>query len=368
MSKKRVLFIANHRMGRSPGQRFRFEQYLDFLAENGYECDFSPIISEDDDKILYLNGKLLGKASIALKARNTRSQDVKNANQYDIIFIYREALLTRSVRFERLFAKSKAKIIFDFDDAIWLPNVSSGNRYLKFLKDPSKTSLILQFADMVFAGNSYLAAYAKKYCDSVKVIPTTIDTDYHKRSKKKSDDSKICIGWTGTQTTLKYLDQLKGVFKSLTKQYGDRIYFKIICDRIWKCEGIELKNDSWQKEREIEQLEEIDIGLMPLTDDDWSKGKCGFKALQYMALETATVLSPVGVNKEIVEDGVNGFFANSESDWLRTLSLLIENSTLRNKLGREGRKTIEERFSVKAYRQVYLDCFNELLNKKTVVK
>lgn len=360
--KKKILFIANHRVGRSPGQRFRFEQYFDFMEENGFEVHFSEIISKKDDQFLYSKGKYFKKANLARKTWTIRKKDLARANEFDIIFIYREALLTGSTFFERSFAKSKAKIVFDFDDAIWLPNVSAGNKALQFLKNPKKTDEILAATDMVFAGNEYLKEYAQKFCKNVKVIPTTIDTTYHIRSQKIKKD-KVCIGWTGTQTTLKYLHLLENVFKSLSAKYKDQIYFKVICDVPFEVEGLEVVNDKWNKEKEIQQLEEIDIGVMPLSDDLWSKGKCGFKGLQYMAMEAATLMSPVGVNTEIIEHGKNGYLISSDKEWLEKLSLLIENEELRKELGRNGRKTIEEKYSVNANKMRYINYFNEVLSK-----
>lgn len=359
--KKKILFVATHRLGRSPSQRFRFEQYLDFLEQNNYEWEISNLISAEDDAVLYAKGNYFKKALIALKSLRKRSKDVKRADEFDIIFIHREALLTRSTKYERLFAQSSAKVVFNFDDAIWLPNISKGNRALKMMKNPAKINDIIKVSDMVFAGNEFLAAYARLYNDNVKVVPTTIDTNYHIR-KKENPDRPICIGWTGTQTTLKYLDSLKEVFVELKEKYGDLIKFKVICDQPWEFEGVEVEYEEWNKAREIEQLEEIDIGVMPLVDNEWSKGKCGFKGLQYMAVESAAILSPVGVNTEIIEDGVNGFLAQSHSDWIRVLSLLIENPKLRKEIGKAGRKTIEENYSVNKWKDKYLAYFNELIN------
>jgi glycosyltransferase involved in cell wall biosynthesis len=360
MRLKRILFIVNHRLNRSPGQRFRFEQYLSCLTESGFEYVISNFINEEDDKMLYTSGNYYSKLKLERKSRSVRKVDVKRANQFDIIFIYREALLTGSTFFEKEFSRSKAKVVFDFDDAVWLPNVSSGNKILQVLKKPEKTSEIIQFSDMVFAGNSYLADYASNYCKNVKIIPTTIDTEYHKR-KNQNNGKRVCIGWTGTQTTLKYLDALKGVFKTLSLKYGSQIFLKVICDQPWEFDGIELKYEKWTQENEIEQLEEIDIGIMPLTDDEWSRGKCGFKGLQYMAMESATIMSPVGVNIEIIENGKNGFLAGTETEWIEQISRLIENKELRLQLGKEGRKTIENKYSVNVFKEKYVSYLNEIL-------
>ena len=359
MSKKKVLFIANHRLGRSPGQRFRFEHYLNFLNQNGFECELSNIISQEDDEILYSKGNYLKKASIELNARNIRAKDVERANEYDLIFIFREALLTGSIKYEKLFAKSKAKVIFDFDDAIWLPNVSTANKHLSKLKRTDKVNQVLPLVDMVFAGNAYLAKHASAYCKNVKIVPTTIDTEYHKRSSEKRH-KQICIGWTGTDTTRRYLDDIKEALKKIQERYRTKIWIKIICDHPWEVADLEVVNEKWNKEKEIQQLEEIDIGIMPLTDDEWSRGKCGFKALQYMAMESATIVSPVGVNREIIQDGVNGYYAETSEEWVVKLSHLIESEEIRNKMGLAARKTVIDKYSVVAQRENYLRYFKEL--------
>src|ERR1700742_323496 len=138
--KKKILFIAPHRPGRSPGQRFRFEQYLSFLEQNGFACELSFIITEADDKLLYKKGHYIQKYLIHRRAIQKRKLDAARANAFDIIFIFREALVTGSTQFEKLFRKSKAKIVFDFDDAIWHLDVSEANRMFGWLKKPGKTA------------------------------------------------------------------------------------------------------------------------------------------------------------------------------------------------------------------------------------
>ncbi len=303
----------------------------------------------------------MAKAKLGLKSLRQRQADVKRADQFDIIFIFREALLTGSSNFERAFSRSKAKVIFDFDDAIWLQNVSLDNKALRRLKNPLKTDKIIGYADMVFAGNSYLANYAENFNPCVKIIPTTIDTNYHK-PLAKATDKKICIGWTGTQTTLKYVEFLFPVFKGLQQKFEEQIYFKIICDHEPATEGFELKYEKWDRHTEIEQLGEIDIGVMPLVDDNWSRGKCGFKALQYMAMEIPAVVSPIGVNQQIIQYRENGLFAASPNEWYTALSELIVNKSLRLEMGKAGRQTVIDRYSVEAHKTNYLTYFNEVLS------
>ena len=201
----KILFIAIHRPGRSPSQRFRFEQYLSFLESKGWEYEFSYLISEKDDTIFYKKGHVFRKALIFLKAIFIRLNDVFRASKFDVVFIQREAFFTGTTFFEKRFAKSKAKLIFDFDDAIWLPNVSHANKKLEWLKNGGKTNKIITVSDLVIAGNQFLANYALTFNQNTIVIPTTIDLNYHKKTKTNSL-GKITIGWTGTSTTLPYFD------------------------------------------------------------------------------------------------------------------------------------------------------------------
>lgn len=353
----KLLIITHHRKNRSPGQRFRFEQYLGYLEAHGFEITFSNFISEQDDKIFYGAGHLLGKARIVLKNIWMRCQNVLQANRYDLILVYREAFVFGSAFFEYLLSRSRAKLIFDFDDSIWLLDVSTGNRAFAFLKNPNKVKKIIQYADLVTVGNSYLAAYALQFNSNVKIIPTTIDTSYHYKSSTILKD-KICIGWTGTDTTIKHFEQLLPVLEKLQVKFPT-IYFKLISDREVYYPSIHLRSTKWSKEDEIEQLTEIDIGIMPLPDDLWAKGKCGFKGLQYMSLNIPTVMSPVGVNIDIIEDGVNGFLAAADDEWMTKLSWLIDDEKLRRKLGEAGRNTIEEKYSVHAWAPKYLQWWSE---------
>lgn len=346
---KKILFIGPHRPNRNGSQRFRMEQFFPYLESAGFECDYSWFINENDDAVIYSRGKWASKLRILLKATGMRLRDVMRAGHYDVIFIQREAFMTGSVFFERLFSRSKALMIFDFDDAIWLDDTSASNKNLAWLKRPQKTAGIIALSDAVIAGNSFLASYAGQFNPNVNVIPTVIDTNvYLPENTDPFPSQKICIGWSGSKTTVKHFAIIIPVLRKLKKKFGERIGFKLIGDKNFNAENLEIECSDWQFESEVSELGKIDIGLMPLPDDEWSKGKCGFKALQYMALEIPPVISPVGMNTEIVQHGVNGFFATSEEEWISCISLLIESHELRKKMGYEARKTVIKRYSVQS--------------------
>jgi glycosyltransferase involved in cell wall biosynthesis len=363
--RRRVLFLANHRLGRSPGQRFRFEQYLSYLDRRGFDCDVSPMIpDEKSDRAVYSKGGYAAKARVLMNAIRIRTRDWWHADAYDIVFVYREALMVRSAIFERLFARSRARVIVDFDDAIWLPAVSDANRSLTWLKDPDKTRRVIECADMVFAGNRYLADFAARFCRCVHVVPTTIDTElFRPVLQPRPQDQPIEIGWTGSPTTVSYFRNARGVLTRLKQRFGDRITFKLIGDETYRDSELGIQGLPWRRETELEDLSTFDIGIMPLPDNPWTRGKCGFKALACMALALPTVASPVGVNVDIIEDGVNGFLAASEEEWFVKLTRLIEDPRLRESLGAKGRETVVARYSTVAHRDAYVDYFNSLLEK-----
>lgn len=350
---KKVLFLTIHRPNRSPSQRFRFEQYIPYLKEQGVECNHSYLLNEKDDIIFYSKGNLLKKFLIVFKSFIKRIKELKTINQYDIIFIQRECFMLGTSYFERKIAQRKKHIVFDFDDSIWLQNVSEANKTFVWLKNPKKTAQIITFAKTVIAGNQYLADYALKFNENVTIIPTTINTKKYKKIKVPKSN-KIVIGWSGSITTIQHFEYAIYFLIKLKNKFGAQIEFKVIGDANYVNEELSIKGLPWNKQTEIEDLSTFDIGIMPLPDDEWAKGKCGLKGLQYMALEIPTIMSPVGVNTEIIQDGVNGFLASTEEEWLSKLGLLIQSEELRKKLGKAGRQTIIERYSIEANKDKYL--------------
>ncbi|MCE3279988.1 MAG: glycosyl transferase group 1 [Bacteroidetes bacterium] len=359
----KILFIAAHRPDRSPSQRYRFEQYFSFLEANGYSCELSYIIDAEADALFYRPGHLFRKLIITLKSLQKRMKDVRKAHKYDIVFVQREAFMTGSAYFEKRFSKSKAKLVFDFDDSIWLLDTSKANKKWAWLKSEKKTGEIIRVSDLIFAGNRYLANYALQFNSNVHIIPTTIDTNIFKRSFPYTEKEKICIGWSGSITTIKHFEQALPYLKAIKQKYGNKVFFKVMGDKTYINRELGIRGIEWNSNNEVNVLESFDIGIMPLPDDEWVKGKCGLKGLSYMSVEVPTVMSAVGVNTEIINDGVNGFLAKTDNEWIEKLSLLIDSFELRKEIGRNGRKTVSEHYSFDSQKNVYLRHFNEILNR-----
>ncbi|MEE9372234.1 MAG: glycosyltransferase family 4 protein [Saprospiraceae bacterium] len=360
---KSILFLSLHRPNRSPSQRFRFEQYILVLEADGWQCQHSYLIGESDDRFFYKEGFYLKKLMVVIRSIVLRLTQSVFTNRYDVVFIQRESFMLGTTIFERMFSKN-SKLIFDFDDAIWMHQkgeIRSGNKALSFLKRPSKTAELISISDMVFAGNSYLAKYALQFSNNVKIVPTTIDTEEYSPRKKELNSNRICIGWSGSFTTIPHFKHAIPALKVIKKKYGSKVYFKVIGDDTFRNDKLGIQGIAWKKETEITELQEIDIGLMPLPDEEWTKGKCGLKGLQYMALEIPTIMSPVGVNVDIVNHGENAFLANTKEEWVESMSILIDNSQLRRTIGKSGRNTVVKNYSVKANAPLYLKYFNELM-------
>ena len=354
-NKKKILFLSPYPYGIGPSQRFRFEQYFDYLSLS-FHITQKTFWNKQSWDILFSQSNAIIKFWYLLWAFAKRKIVLLSIYKYDAVFIHREVAHIGPPIFEWFIKYIFRKpIIYDFDDAIWHLNYSDKNKIARYFKSPWKVKYICRWADVVITGNSFLQNYAQKHNRNVVVIPTTIDTSHHRSCTRKSD-AKITIGWTGTLTTLKQLEPILPVIEKLQLKYD--IDFLIISN---EQPQFKIKNQSfikWNPETEIQDLCKIDIGIMPLYDTEWEKGKCGLKGLQYMALEIPSIMSPVGVNTEIIQDGKNGLLAETEQEWFDKLSLLIENKELRQQLGKAGRQTVLKQYSVEVNKQKYLDALS----------
>ena len=275
------------------------------------------------------------------------------------MLVHRESFPVGPGWVEPLLRKLGVPYAFDFDDAIYLPAASEANRRLAWLKGAGKTKRVVAGASLVIAGNDHLAGWARGYARRVTVIPTTVDTE-HYQVRERPVAERVCVGWSGSPTTIVHLRLLEPVLRTLQREQGIRI--RVIGDASYRIDGAAIESLDWRAASELRDLSAIDIGVMPMPDDEWSRGKCGLKALQYMALGIPAVISPVGVNREIADGGA-AILASTQDEWLAALRALIADAELRSRVGAAGRARVEERYSVAAAATSWERALHEAVGK-----
>jgi glycosyltransferase involved in cell wall biosynthesis len=358
MAKKDVLFLLPYPLHKAPSQRFRVENLLFLLDEAGLQYDLAPFLTEQTWGVLYRHGNILQKAGgIARSFFKRWSAVLFKARQYRYVFIHREAAPLGPPLAEWFLKISGKKIIYDFDDAIWIPNTSAENRIASLLKSFWKVRLICKWSYKVAGGNDFLCSFAgNSGAKNVTRIPTVVNTATRYNRLKQHKDKDLVIGWTGSHSTLKFIDELVPVLKELQKEFN--FSFLVIAD---KKPDLDLERWTfcpWNEQTEIEDLLKIDIGVMPLKDDAWSEGKCGFKLIQYLALGIPVVANSSGVNKYIVEEGRNGYLADNAHGWKIALERLLTDKEQRSSFGAAGRQKIVSEYSIDSQRQNFIRLFS----------
>ena len=352
-----VAFFCPYPLEGAPSQRFRYEQYLPMLTQRGIAYAIYPFLDRRTHRILYQPGRTVLKVLGIVGGLLRRVLHIAKARHATYVFIHREATPVGPPWVEWILAKVLGRtIIYDFDDAIWLTDSSPVNRLLSFVKWPRKAAAVCRWSDKVSAGNAYLADFARQYASRVIVNPTTIDTEHHHhRLQHQATATQVVIGWTGSHSTLKYLNPLVPVLQQLTQEH--RFRFLVIADRPPTIQLPILDFVPWQQETEVDDLLRVHIGVMPLPDDPWAQGKCGFKALQYLALGIPAVVSPVGVNARIMTHGVEGYHCLTDEEWYQHLATLLTDAAQRTRMGQAGREKVIAQYSVKANAENFLGLF-----------
>ena len=354
-----ILFIVPYPVDCAPSQRLKFEQHLGYLKRNGIKCTVRPFMSQRFYNIVYKEGMLLKKIGFTLLCYIKRIFTLFEAVRSDIVYLHLEASPFGPPVFECFLKFIKKKIIYDIDDAIFMPNYNQVNRIVKLLDDPNKVFKIFQFSSHIIVVTNYLKKRALAYNSNVTYIPPTIDTDKYHPKADYNKKGVVCIGWSGSRTSSIYLKLLDNVLRVISKKYDVRI--KVIGNTDFKIEGISnFTSMDWCRETEVEDLQEIDIGLYPLPKNEWVLGKGGLKALQYMGMGIPVVCSDIGACTEFIDDGINGYLVDSDDEWVDKISMFVESHELRKKIGLAGRKTVEDKFSVKANSIKYLETINKV--------
>ena len=327
------------------GCRFRVAQYIPYLESQGIDLTIAPFYSREFFELVYRPGHYLEKGAHFLRQTAARFATVARRGRHDLVFIYREAFPIGPPLIEATLAALKMPLVYDFDDAVFLENTSDANRRVARLKCPGKIASIIRRCDQVIAGNEYLAAFARRHNASVHVIPTSVDVDlFVPRADAPAPGAPPVVGWIGTPTTAAYLESLGPVLQALARD-RDLVFRVAGANAAVRIPGVHIDHRPWSLDREVELFNTCDIGVYPLRDEEWAKGKCGFKAIQFMACGVPVVAAAVGVNREIVDDGVNGFLASTADEWQAKLRRLLDDPQLRQRMGAAGRRTIQERYS-----------------------
>jgi glycosyltransferase involved in cell wall biosynthesis len=316
--------------------RYRVLQYLPYLESKGVE------------------------ATVRLYPR-TLKENVRffnNLRQYDLVFFQRKRFSQPRLGLLRKRAK---RIVYDFDDSVMYRNSTreepiSHTRRRRFVQ-------MVKASDFVIAGNEFLREQVLPFNPQVEVIPTSIDGGRYPPKDYPLNKEKVTLGWIGDHGSIHYLEKMKPIFERLGRRYP-HVELKIVCDIFFDCDEMEVVKKQWTSEEEAADLQSFDIGLMPLMDDPWSWGKCGLKIIQYQGAGVPVVCTPVGVNRDLVEDGVNGLYAVTPDQWVETLASLIEDPSLRERMGRKGRERVMERFTIQVCAPRLFAIFQQLVEKR----
>lgn len=335
----RVLLLSRYgRLGAS--SRVRSFQYLPFLESKGWTVDVRPLFSDRYLQALY-GGESRGITVLA--GYWHRLQVLLQVKRYDFVWIEKEIFPFIPAFVERLILSSGVTYVVDYDDALFHRYDKNRNRFIRLFLS-RKIDTVMRCAALVIAGNEYLADRARLAgAKRVEIIPTVVDLCRYSKLRLAECDM-ITVGWIGSPSTSHYLVALGAVIKSLVRGYHVR--FVAVGAGKQTLEGLPVEVWEWSEETEVESIQKFDIGIMPLENSPWERGKCGYKLIQYMACGVPVVASPVGVNQEIVKHGDNGFLAQDLHEWEQALQELLNNQELRRQMGGKGRKLVETSYSI----------------------
>lgn len=323
---KRLLALTiSDRRGAS--SRYRVYQHVAALSAAGYDVEIVPPMKKPKGFRRPL-GRMQEECRFLARVREP-----------DVVLIQKR-LFTRWF-IERLKRRAR-RIVFDFDDAIFTSPAGDWS-FTTRRRVAARLDAVLHAATLTLAGNRFLAEFAQTKTQNVEVVPTAIDIARY-RPCWQNDEEGFTLGWIGNGVNLCYLDRLRGVLSCLARELHN-LRLVVVSDRDYSIPGVVVENRRWSEATEVHDVISFHVGLMPLDDTTWTRGKCAFKALQYMAAGVPTVCSAVGANVEVIEDRVDGFLCRSESEWLHILRRLAADSALRQRIGQSGRQKVERLYS-----------------------
>jgi glycosyltransferase involved in cell wall biosynthesis len=329
-----------------PSSRYRAFQFQESFRRSGIDFQISELFDDHYFDILRAPSGPSFFKKIPYTISRFRSRNaVLKANSSALAVI--EQQLFPYIPFSAEKRCLPDRYLIEFDDAIYLTH-------------PRKLPHLIEHAAGVIAGNETLATFARRFNQNVDVIPTVLDTKKF-MPHPKPDRKKIILGWSGLEYNYPYLKTIVPVLRGICRRKD--VELRILSGSPPGDFDLPYVFVKWDPDREVQQLNELDIGLMPLLIDEWCKGKCGFKLLQYMALEIPSVSTPVGVNTRIVQDGINGFLATAAEDWESKLLSLIENESQRATMGKAARSTVVSHYSTDTWFPKLADLYRSYAEK-----
>jgi glycosyltransferase involved in cell wall biosynthesis len=357
---KKILVIAPYPEGVAPAQRLKYEQYFDYLRQNGYEIRSTAFVGCRFWSIIYQPGHIPEKIFWTIAGFLKRLGWCLRVPFYDGIFIYHSAAPLGPAIFERIYTRLNPRLIYDIDDMIHLAHSSQANRFTKWLKGSSRITHLMKKARHIITCTPALDEFARRFNSNTTDISSTINTSTYQPVNRYENqpDKPITLGWSGSHSTEKYLSLLTGVLQEVSRQRKIRLL--VIGSGKFSMPGVEVESIAWQSVSEVADLQRIDIGLYPLPDDPWVYGKSGLKALQYMALGVPTIATAIGTNFRVIENDQSGLLVNSEAEWVAAIIRLIDHPADRRRLGQAARARVEKYYSIEANKDVYLAIFDKV--------
>jgi glycosyltransferase involved in cell wall biosynthesis len=315
-------------------------QYIPYLREHGIDVTVSPFLSDEYVEALYRGRRGI---EFALDGLIRRLRALVCTRDFDVLWVEKELLPWLPYWAERLVLKDGIPLVADYDDAIFHNYDLSSSPIVRSILG-TKIARVMARASLVIAGNRYLGEYAERAGSKrVEILPTVVDLMRYPPEKSERGGD-VTIGWIGSPSTSQYLYQVSNALGHVCRELRARIV--LVGSGPMRLEGVPVEIRDWLEDTEQNQVATFDVGIMPLPDGPWERGKCGYKLIQYMACGKPVIASPVGVNCEIVDHGRNGFLAATEDEWLKYLRLLVSNRELRLAMGTEGRSKVEGKYSL----------------------
>ncbi|MET0067268.1 MAG: glycosyltransferase family 4 protein [Candidatus Thiodiazotropha sp.] len=348
MTLKVLLLCRYPRLGAS--SRLRSYQYLPLLAEAGIDVTVSALFDEAYLQGFYATG---AKRPVDLaRAYLARLRRLFGVKRYDLVWLEKELFPWIPAWFESVLRLMRVPYLVDYDDAIFHRYDQSSSVWVRRLLG-RKIDRVMACSTLVTAGNAYLAARAERAgARDVRVLPTVVDVSRYPL-KQHHEHEDLSIGWIGSPSTAGYLELIREPLARLGEEH--RLRLLIIGADTLTIPGVEVEARPWSEAREAELIRQCDVGVMPLKDDLWERGKCGYKLIQYLASGLPVVASPVGVNREIVEPGVNGYLADTAADWEAAFVRLIGQPQLRRDLGLRGREKVQQQYALDVMAPVLIE-------------